>query len=300
MSAGTGSVMKGKDVTQYVQQALETGFSHIDTAAYYQTEETVGIALRESGLARSDFYITTKFSGGDIRQSFSNSLNKLGLKHVDLYLIHNPALVSDLEGTWKVFEKIKEKGFSKSIGVSNFTVDQLQKLSKTSKITPAVNQILFHPYNYAETKPLLEYCQKHGIVVEAYSSLTPVTKSPGGPVDAPVAAAAKARGATATQIILLWVRSKGVVIVTTSTSKEHLEEYLAVADLPPLTQEEIDAIDAAGAKGPFRFAFFTSLQNIYRNRPSEPLTAKELAKHPLAMCVGAFIGYALVKAFLST
>jgi len=177
------------------------------------------------------------------------SLSKLKLKYLDLYLIHNPRLVQDF-AIWKQFEKIKDDGLAKSIGVSNFNIEQLQAIVKTARILPAVNQISFNPYNYAQNKTLLEYSAKHGIVTEAYSSLAPITQFPSGPVDVPVAAAAKRLGITPTQVIQLWVKSKGIIIVTTSTSKAHLEEYMAVGDLPPLTEDEIAAIDAAGAKGP--------------------------------------------------
>ncbi|EPQ50985.1 Aldo/keto reductase [Gloeophyllum trabeum ATCC 11539] len=248
---GTGSVWKGKDVTKYVEQAVETGFSHIDTAAIYKTESNVGQAIRETGLSRSDLYITTKYDGGDIQGAIRDSLALLGIKHVDLYLIHAPLfLPGSIEDGWREFEKIKESGLATSIGVSNFNLEELQKLVKSAKVIPAVNQIRFHPYNYAENKELLDYAAKHGIIIEAYSSLTPITKAPGGPVDKPVAAAAERLGATPVQVILKWVQQKGAVIVTTSSKKEHLEEYLAVADLPDLTDDEIAAIDEAGAKGP--------------------------------------------------
>jgi len=248
---GTGSSLRGKDATEYVEQALESGFSHIDTAAIYKNEQTVAQAIRETGLSRSDLYITTKYDGGDIQEAIQTSLSKLEIKNVDLYLIHQPYLVeNNLEASWQEFEKIKEAGLSKSIGVSNFKLELLQTVVKSAKVIPAVNQINFHPYNYAEHKSLLEYSAKHGIITEAYSSLSPVTKFPGGPVDAPLAAAAKRIGASPVQVIFKWVQAKGVVIVTQSSKKEHLEEYLAVADLPDLTDEEIAAIDEAGAKGP--------------------------------------------------
>ncbi|KAJ3523348.1 hypothetical protein NM688_g8745 [Phlebia brevispora] len=248
---GTGSKWKGHDVTSYVEQAIELGFSHIDTAQFYGTEQYVGTAIRESGLARADIYVTTKYSGlGTPSYAINNSLQKLGLKSVDLYLIHNPASLTIYPGLWSQFEKFQELGLTKSIGVSNFNLEQLQSLVSRAKVVPAVNQINFSPYNYAQNKELLEYSKKHGIVTEAYSSLSPITRYPGGPVDKPVNAAAKRLEITPTQVILSWVRSKGVVIVTTSSTKEHMQEYLEVADLPPLTDEEIAAIDEAGAKGP--------------------------------------------------
>ncbi|KAJ7286501.1 NADP-dependent oxidoreductase domain-containing protein [Mycena rebaudengoi] len=247
---GTGSVFKRTDVTPLVHQALETGFSHIDTAAFYETEANVGQAIRESGLARSELYVTTKYAIGSVQQEIRKSLSNLGLKQVDLYLIHSPVRLPNVEGVWAEFETIKKEGLSKSIGVSNFNLELLQRLVKTAVVVPAVNQIEFHPYNYAQNKSLLEWSNQQGIVTEAYSGLSSITKYPGGPVDVPVAAAAKRLGITETQVLLSWVRAKGVVIVTTSGNKQHLEEYIAVADLPPLTDAEIAAIDEAGAKGP--------------------------------------------------
>ncbi|CDO77149.1 hypothetical protein BN946_scf184657.g24 [Trametes cinnabarina] len=263
---GTGSKWKGQDVTDYVLQAIETGFSHIDTAQWYKTEDSVGRAIHDSALDRSDLFITTKWSGlTSISEAIHNSLDQLGLKQVDLYLIHNPAFIKDLEAEWREFEKIKDAGLAKSIGVSNFDLKQLQDLIKVAKVKPAVNQILFHPYNYAENKELLEFSAKHGIITEAYSSLQPITKYPGGPVDEPVNAAAKRLSASPVQVLLSWVRSKGVTIVTTSSSKEHLQEYLETANIPPLTAEEIAAIDEAGAKGP-PGSFRQWRNNMYKTR----------------------------------
>ncbi|KAG6816537.1 hypothetical protein H0H87_005314 [Tephrocybe sp. NHM501043] len=248
---GTGSALYGKNATDSVIQAIETGFSHIDTAQVYNNEDSVGVAIHESGLPREDIFVTTKYASGLIRESALESLNKLGLKYVDLYLVHHPRYVAhDIEGSWREFEKLKKDGLARSIGVSNFRLRELQDIIQIANIKPAVNQIFFHPYNYHEHKALLEYSATHGIVTEAYSSLTPITKYPGGPLDVPVNAAAKRLGITPGQVIFAWVKEKGVVIVTTSSKKSRLEEYLAIGDLPPLTDEEIAAIDEAGARGP--------------------------------------------------
>ncbi|KAF8628633.1 hypothetical protein AX15_003768 [Amanita polypyramis BW_CC] len=228
---GTGSALKYKDVSEFVEQALNTGFSHIDTAQYYQTEESTGKGIRESGLDRSEIYVTTKYSSGDIQQAVRDSLSRLGLEYLDLYLIHHPRTIKDFENSWKEFEKIKKDGLSKSIGVSNFDLEQLQTLIKTASIKPAVNQIQLHPYNYAEQRALIQYALLNNIVIEAYSSLAPITRHPGGPVDEPVNAAAMRRGVHPSQILLAWVRAKGAVVVTTSTKKQHLEEYLGSADI---------------------------------------------------------------------
>jgi len=228
------------------------GFSHIDTAQFYRTEESAGKGIRESGLDRSEVYVTSKYSSGDIQETVRKSLSNLGLTYLDLYLIHFPGAVKDFESAWKEFEKIKKDGLAKSIGVSNFNLEQLQSLIKTAEIKPAVNQIELHPYNYAGHKSLIQYAILNNIVIEAYSSLAPITKYRGGPVDVPVNAAAKKRDVEPSQILLAWVRAKGAVIVTTSTKKEHLKQYLDSADIV-LTDDEITAIDEAGARGPFNW-----------------------------------------------
>ncbi|KAJ4472734.1 2,5-diketo-D-gluconic acid reductase [Lentinula lateritia] len=249
---GTGSKMKFHDITQYIEQAIETGFSHIDTAVFYKTEKFVGRAIKESGLARSELFVTTKYFGEvPVQKSVRESLKNLGLHYLDLYLIHQPRIIPNLVETWKEFEKVQQDGLAKSIGVSNVVdVQQLENLIKFSRIKPAVNQIRLHPYNYRDMKPVMDACAKHNIVVEAYSSLSPITTYPGGPVDVPLKAAAQRIGATPTQVVFLWVKAKGAVIVTTTTTKAHMEEYLAVADLPSLTKEEVIAIDTASAQGP--------------------------------------------------
>ncbi|KAJ7636835.1 Aldo/keto reductase [Roridomyces roridus] len=247
---GTGSIYKGTDVSKLVHQALDAGFWHIDTAQFYATEVYVGQVIRESGLARSELYVTTKYGQGNVREVLDKSLSDLGLTYVDLYLIHQPRFVHDIDTVWREFEIIKKEGKAKSIGVSNFDVDQLQQLALTHLVVPAVNQIELHPYNYAQKKSVIDWAAQNGVVIEAYSSLSSITKFPGGPVDAPVAAAAVRLGITPTQVLLSWVRAKGAVIVTTTSSKQRLEEYLAVGVLPALSEADIAAIDEAGAKGP--------------------------------------------------
>jgi len=249
---GTGSVNKGKDIHESIELALDTGFSHIDTAQVYKNEQAVAIAIRESGLDRSELFITTKYDGGIIEDRLRGSLNKLQVKQVDLYLIHWPLAIEngDFERTWRGFERVKWEGLTKSIGVSNFDVEDLQKLLKIAHVKPAVNQINLHPYSYATHASLLDCHAAHGIVTEAYGSLASITTFPGGPVDVPVEKAAQRLGITPSQVIFLWVKAKGAVIVTTSSSKQHLEQYIAAGDLPPLTEEEVAAIDAAGAQGP--------------------------------------------------
>ncbi|KAI0674234.1 Aldo/keto reductase [Trametes maxima] len=249
---GTWTLGGGAQATDYVDQAISVGFSHIDTAQAYRNEAEAGKAIRESGLKREEIFITTKFSGRDgldIETSIQNSLKYLGVDYVDLYLIHHPRLATpDIPTAWARLEKIKQDGLAKSIGVSNFGVRDLQILVNSAKIKPAANQILLHPYVHAQQLPIVEFGKAHGIVSEAYSVLIPLTHQKGGPVDKPLNAIASRLNAKPEQVLLAWAKAKGVVVVTSSTKKERLEGYLDAGDLE-LTVADIAAIDAAGAKG---------------------------------------------------
>ncbi|WVQ76922.1 hypothetical protein IAR50_006601 [Cryptococcus sp. DSM 104548] len=250
---GFGTWKVPNDVTAgEVDQAIDIGFDHIDTAQMYGNESEVGQAIKESGLARKDIWVTTKWSGVDNkspRQSITESLEKLGLEYLDLYLIHHPRLAKgDIKGTWKEFEGLKKDGLVKSIGVSNFGKDELAELLSHATIKPVVNQILLHPYVISTQAPLLSYLAEQNIVPEGYSSLIPITSKPGGPVDKPVEKIAKRLGKKPEQVLLAWSKAKGAVIVTTSSKKSRLESYLAVGDIT-LTPENVQAIDEAGIKG---------------------------------------------------
>ncbi|TFK50509.1 Aldo/keto reductase [Heliocybe sulcata] len=249
---GTWTLGNGRGPIDQVEQALSVGFDHVDTAQAYRNEAEAGQGIKESGLSRSDIFVTTKYSGTgglDVETSIDNSLKNLGLSYVDLYLIHSPRLANpDIPTIWSKMEKIKSDGKAKSIGVSNFQVQHLETLLASAKVKPAANQILLHPYVYKEQAPLLEYCAKNNIVVEAYSALIPLTHQPGGPVDKPVSDIASRLSAKPEQVLLAWVKAKGAVAVTTSSKKERLDNYLAAGDLD-LTDDDIASIDAAGAQG---------------------------------------------------
>ncbi|KAF8154562.1 NADP-dependent oxidoreductase domain-containing protein [Crassisporium funariophilum] len=253
---GTWKIPGGHTTTDQVDQAISVGFSHVDTAQAYRNEAEAGVAIRESGLSREDLFVTTKYSGLDgldIETSIKNSLKNLGLKYIDLYLIHSPRLaVPDIPTAWKQMEGLKDAGLVKSIGISNFSVKDMEILVASAKIVPAVNQILLHPYVYAQQVPIMDYAAANGIVIEAYSALAPVTSRPGGQVDKPVKKIAKRLGVTDDQVLLAWTKAKGAVILTTSSKKSRLQGYLAAGDLT-LAEDEIKAIDDAGAEGAKRF-----------------------------------------------
>ncbi|GBE84651.1 Aldo/keto reductase [Sparassis latifolia] len=260
---GTWTLGQGQSTIDHVDEALSVGFEHIDTAQSYRNEREAGLAFAESGLARTDVFITTKYSGLDgldVETSIQNSLENLGVKYVDLYLIHSPGLARpDIPTAWAKMEKIKTDGLAKSIGVSNFNVQQLETLLASCKVKPVANQIIFHPYALEQQWPIVEYGNNHGVVSEAYSALIPLTRQPGGPVDAPVEAISERLNAKPEQVLLAWAKAKGTVVVTSSTKKERMEGYMAAGELE-LTKEDIAAIDAAGIMGARRITARTYLR----------------------------------------
>ncbi|TFK87197.1 Aldo/keto reductase [Polyporus arcularius HHB13444] len=249
---GTWTLGNGDQTVNYVDEAISVGFAHIDTAQGYRNEEEAGKAIRESGLARKDIYITTKFSGRDeltIEEAIQSSLKNLGVDYVDLYLIHSPRYAQpDIPTAWAVMERLKAQGLTKSIGVSNFEIPHLEILVNSAKVYPAANQIQIHAYNFHSQLPLIEFGNKYGIVSEGYSPLIPITRMPGGPVDKPLNEISSRLNAKPEQVLLAWAKSKGVVVVTSTTKKERMEGYIAAGDLP-LTVEDIAAIDEAGKQG---------------------------------------------------
>ncbi|KAG6888593.1 hypothetical protein C0995_007112 [Termitomyces sp. Mi166 len=284
---GTENLGNGQEPIDQVEQALSVGFSHVETAQGFRNEAEAGVAIRESGLARSDIYITTKFSGLnglDIPTSIKNSLNNLGVTYVDLYLIHHPSLaVPDMATVWKQMEELKRRGLTKSIGVCNFGVLDLKILLASAKIKPAVNQVCISGFTVPRAerltyRPIMEFASEHGIVTEAFSILIPVSRQRGGPLDKPLREIAARLAATPDQVLLAWAKTKGAVVVTTSSKKRRLEGYLRAADLgmlfvlrmmslkvrlscstTALTSEDIRDIDEAGA-GSEIMDFLTSLE----------------------------------------
>ncbi|KAH8109479.1 NADP-dependent oxidoreductase domain-containing protein [Phellopilus nigrolimitatus] len=260
---GTWTLGNGQSVVDQVDQALDVGFEHIDTAQSYRNEAEAGQAFKESGLSRSDVFITTKWSGTDgldIPTSITNSLKNLGVSYVDLYLIHSPRLANpDIPTVWAQMEKVRADGLAKSIGVSNFGVAEMETLLASAKVKPAVNQILFHPYVYAQQAAIVEAAKKDGIAIEAYSLLIPITRLPGGALDKPLAQIGARLSATPDQVLMAWAKAKGVVVVTTSSKESRLKGYLGAADLP-LTDADIADIDSAGAVGRKRLAARTFIR----------------------------------------
>ncbi len=225
-----------------VEQALELGYRHVDTAQAYCNEAQVGAALAATGKANSTF-VTTKIRNGDqgydsTLRSFDESLAALGVDTVDLLLIHWPCPTKDLfVDTWRAFVHLREEGAVRAIGVSNFMVEHLAKIISETGVAPDVNQIESHPRYW---QPELEaYCADHGIVVEAYSPL-----GHGGDISSePVETATVAHGVTAAQVVLRWHLQKGHVILPKSTHVERMRQNVDLGGFE-LTEAELAAIDA--------------------------------------------------------
>ncbi|OBZ75615.1 NAD/NADP-dependent indole-3-acetaldehyde reductase [Grifola frondosa] len=256
---GTGTALYLKDAEQAVLTAINNGIIHLDGAQMYGNEESLGAAIAASGKTRSSLYVTTKLDklreGQTVREAFLESLGKLKLDYVDLYLIHMPvAHEGRLKAVWKEFEALKKEGLAKSIGVSNFRVRDLEELLDGATVVPAVNQIEYHPYVVKAAQPVIEYMKKHGILPTSYGGLTPIVRFKGGPVD-PVLSSIRERlqktsgkPVTEGQVLGLWLRAKGIPEITTTSKVERIKEYIATETLPDLTVEEVHAIDEAGSQ----------------------------------------------------
>jgi len=210
----------GKETEQAVLEALEAGYRHIDTAAYYRNEKDVGNAVKKSGVPREDIFITTKLRNedhGDVEKALETSLKNLGMDYVDLYLVHWP--VEKLRGkTWKQMIKLYDAGKCKAIGVSNYTISHLRELISETNTLPAVNQVEFHPYLYQ--KELLDYCIEEDVQVEAYSPLTRGEKL----ADPKLVEIAKKYNKTPAQILIRWSLQHDLVVLPKSITKERIKQ----------------------------------------------------------------------------
>ena len=231
---------------EVVESALGVGYRHIDTAAIYGNEEGVGKAIAASGIAREDLWITTKLWNANHQRdkalaAFDQSLERLGLDYVDLYLIHWPVpMYGEYVEAWKALEEILATGRAKTIGVSNFLPEHLQALFDASDIVPAVNQIELHPE--LQQRNITEFCAQHGIAIEAWSPL-----ASGQIVDREdVAAIAEKYGKTPAQVTLRWHLDSGRIIFPKSNNPGRQRENFEILDFA-LTPEEVAVFDALDA-----------------------------------------------------
>ncbi|PLB49855.1 aldo/keto reductase family protein [Aspergillus steynii IBT 23096] len=251
-SAGDTAINRG--LVESIKTAIRLGYRHLDGAEVYGTEAELGAAIQESGLPREELIVTTKVSTNvaDIPGAIDQSLKKLQLDYVDLYLIHQPFFAqsdSDLQSAWAAMEEVQRSGKAKAIGVSNYLRSHLEATLQTATIPPAINQIEFHPY--LQHGDLLEFQREKGIKTASYSPLTPATRAQGGPVDATVSALAKKYYVSEGDVLLRWSIDRGDVSVTTSSKESRLQEYLRVLKFE-LTPEEVDTISRLGQEKHYR------------------------------------------------
>ncbi len=246
-----------------VREALAVGYRHVDTAEMYRNERGVGEAVRAAGLHRDDVFVTSKLNNGDhqpddARRAFDRTLSALGFDHVDLFLIHWP-LPTLYDGgfvsTWKVLEGLHGDGRARSIGVSNFQVEHLDRLAAEADVVPAVNQVELHPYFLNEE--VHAHGEAHGIVTEAWSPI-----AQGAVLDDPVVTGIAERlGRSPAQVVLRWHVQRGAVVFPKSTTPSRIRENFALFDFA-LDDDDVQAISGLdrgedGRTGPHpdRFAY---------------------------------------------
>ncbi|WP_283610698.1 aldo/keto reductase [Mycolicibacterium poriferae] len=231
------------DTADAVKTALDIGYRHIDTAEMYQNEKGVGDGIRNSGLDRSEVFITSKLNNGfhkpdDARRAFDDTLSALGFDYVDLFLIHWPLPTlygGDYVSTWKTLEEFKKDGRARSIGVSNFQVEHLTRLAQETETVPAVNQIEVHPYFV--NNEVRVYGQQHGIETEAWSPI-----AQGKVLDDPVITRiAEAAGKSPAQVVLRWHIQRGDIVFPKSVTPQRIKDNFALFDFE-LGQDDVDAI----------------------------------------------------------
>jgi diketogulonate reductase-like aldo/keto reductase len=238
---GVFKVKNGNETVESVKKAVEVGYRAIDTAAIYENEEGVGQAIRECGVPREELFITSKVWNTEqgyetTLKAFEDSLNRLGLEYLDLYLIHWPGKDKYLE-TWRALEKLYKDGKVKAIGVSNFHVHHLENLLANSEVKPVVNQIELHPL--LTQVEIRDYCAKHEIKVESWSPL-----GRGNLLEEPtINHIAKKHGKSPAQVLIRWHLQHDLVVIPKSITPSRIKENAQVFDFS-LSLNEMNQIDA--------------------------------------------------------
>lgn len=247
---GLGVWQASDDEAEFaVGAALRAGYRLIDTAAIYGNETGVGRAIAASGIPRDELFITTKLWNEDqgydsTLEAFEESLKKLGLDYVDLYLIHWPTPSRGLyNDTWRAFEKLYDDGRIKAIGVSNFPIEQLEDLIGKNKVVPAVNQIELHPD--FQQRELRAYCDQHDIKVESWSPIGGSTAVGSLLQDDTIVAIAKKHGKTPAQVTIRWHIQSGLIVIPKSVHEVRIVENFNVFDfeLDDDDMKQIDQLD---------------------------------------------------------
>ena len=241
LGLGVYKATDNDELKQAISSAVSWGYHLIDTASFYKNEEGVGKGIQALNLPREDLFVTTKIWNtaqriGDIEDSFNRSLERLALDYVDLYLIHWP-VPGCFGNTWKAMEKLQEQGKVRSIGVSNFGIQDLELLKTVSDVIPAVNQVEFHPlFNHPELKA---YCEENGIALQAYAPL-----ARGAYLKSPLMIEiGKSHQKSPAQVGLRWLVQQGIAVIPKSIHEERLAENSQIFDFG-LSDEEMAAITA--------------------------------------------------------
>lgn len=232
-----------QNIEQLIIWAVETGYRLIDTASIYGNEKEIGNGVRNCGVKREELFVTTKVWPDEqgYKQTLAaidNSLGRLKLDYVDLYLVHWPlSSKSKREETWKAMEEIYKTGKAKAVGVSNYTIELLKEMNEYAQIKPAVNQIELHPFWFR--KELMNYCHEHNIALECYAPLARAKKLD----DSRIIAIAKKYNKTNAQVALRWSLQHNNVVIPKTSHRERLQENIDVFDFE-IAEKDMAVLDA--------------------------------------------------------
>ncbi len=241
LGLGVYQTRAGRMAERAVGCALETGYRHVDTASMYGNEKSVGRAVHHSGLDRKEVFVTTKLWNSDhgyrrAIRACHKSLDRLGLEYIDLYLIHWP--VEDLRtDSWRALEKLYEEGVCRAIGVSNYMIWHLEELLASCSVVPAVNQVEFSPFLFQ--RDLLDFCNREGIQLEAYSPLTKGRRLN----HKELMAMADDYGRTPAQILIRWALQHDLVVIPKSANPDRIRENSQVFDFT-ISSEHMKQLDS--------------------------------------------------------
>lgn len=243
LGLGVWQVPDGPECEQAVRWALELGYRHIDTAQAYGNEASVGRALRDSGVPREDVFITTKFyprRRRDPEAEAKRSLERLGVEQLDLYIVHWPE--GGATWAWEGMQRAHEQGYARSIGVSNFSLAEIEEVLALGGVAPVVNQVQFSPFEFR--RRLLQACEQRGIALEAYSPLGTGRHLD----DRRVAGIAQRLGRTPAQVLIRWCLERDLIVLPKSTHRERIADNGAVFDVA-LSAEDMATLDALDTTG---------------------------------------------------
>ncbi len=242
LGLGVWQVPDGPECENAVRWALELGYRHIDTAQAYGNEPSVGRAVRDSGIPREELFLTTKFYPGhsDPAAEAERSLGRLGVDYVDLYIIHWPQ--KGATWAWPGMEEANRRGHARAIGVSNFSVEELESVMDAASVPPAVNQVQFSPFEYR--RDLLQACMDRGVALEAYSSLGTGRHLS----NSTVTQIAERLERTPAQVLLRWCLQRQAIVIPKSTHRERIEENGRLYDFE-LSPEDMTALDELDRTG---------------------------------------------------